>query len=230
MADEKIVSIVVPAFNEESRIKQAIEEIKKVSFKQLGFGMEIIVVNDGSRDRTGEIIKSIKGVRAISYQKNMGKGFAIRKGFNEARGEVIAIQDADLEYNPENIVGLLKELLKGREVVYGSRFLGKPENMSFTFYFGNRVVSVITSLIFGQRITDMETCQKVFKSSLLKKFSLKANGFDIEPELTGNVIRAGVKILEVPIPYTAREKAEKKIKVTDGVKAVLTLLRVRLVG
>ena len=230
MGVKKIVSIVVPAYNEEGSIKQALEELKKVNFKQLGFGREIIVVNDGSRDKTGEIIKSIKGIRAISYSQNRGKGFAIRKGFKEAKGEIIAIQDADLEYNPANIVGLLKELLRGREVVYGSRFLGKPKNMSFTFYFGNRVVSAATSIIFGQRITDMETCQKVFKRSLLKKFSLKANGFDIEPELTGKFIRAGVKILEVPIPYTAREKAEKKINVTDGIKAVLTLLKVRLVG
>ncbi len=223
----KLVSIVMPAFNEESRIRQAVEELKKVSFAKQGFGKEIIVVNDGSTDNTLKVLQGIKGISLISSPKNRGKGFALRQGFARAKGEVIAVQDADLEYAPKNIALLLEQINKGEEVAYGSRFLAKPKNMSFTFYFGNKFLSVLTTVLFGQKITDMETCQKVFSKNALKKLELSANGFDIEPELTGKAIKAGFKIKEIPIPYKAREKAEKKINVMDGIRAAWTLVKVR---
>ena len=159
----EMISIVVPAFNEESRIAQAVYDLKKISFAVCGFKKEIIVINDGSTDKTGEILKKVKGITLISYKKNMGKGYALRKGFGAARGSVVAVQDADLEYDPKDIVLLLGEILKGSDVVFGSRFLGNPKEMSFIFFFGNKVLSTLTTLLFGQRITDMETCQKVFK-------------------------------------------------------------------
>jgi glycosyltransferase involved in cell wall biosynthesis len=228
--EKGIVSIVVPAFNEEARIKQALEEIKKVDFGAEGFGREIIVVNDGSTDKTLEIIKGVSGVRVVSYAKNRGKGFALRSGFAVARGSVIAVQDADLEYPAGNLRLLLRELLRGQDVVYGSRFKGNPSGMSFTFYFGNVLLSLLTSLLFRRRITDMETCQKLFWRRLLDKIELRANGFDIEPELTAKFLKRGFKIKEVPIPYKARRKKEKKISVADGIKAAFVLLWVRLFG
>ncbi len=230
MQEKKLVSIVVPAYNEESRIVQALNEIKKVSFAKQGFAKEIIVINDGSTDRTLEILKKIPAIRLLSHSKNRGKGFSLRQGFKAAAGSVIAIQDADLEYNPKNIETILGQLLKGNNVVYGSRFLGKPENMSFTFYFGNRLLSLWTSLLFGQRITDMETCQKVFRKSALDKIALKANGFDIEPEITARFLKHGFRIKEIPISYQARQKAEKKINVMDGIKAAFILLKIRILG
>ena len=226
MADKKLISIIVPAYNEESRIKQALEQLKKVSFSSIGFAKEIIVVNDGSKDRTEDVLKKVQGIKLISYKQNQGKGFALRQGFAQAKGEVIAVQDADLEYDPDDIVVLLKELLAGQDVVYGSRFFKKPEKMSFTFYFGNKFLSVLTSLLFGQRITDMETCHKVFRKSALQGIELKANGFDIEPELTGKFLKRGLRIKEIPISYQAREKAEKKINVMDGIRAAFTLVKI----
>ncbi|MAG21808.1 MAG: glycosyl transferase [Candidatus Diapherotrites archaeon] len=227
---EKLVSIIVPAYNEESRIAQALEELKQASFAEHGFEKEIIIVNDGSRDNTLGILKKVKGIKLVSYAENRGKGFALRQGFKEAKGSVIAIQDADLEYDPTNISLLLKEILSGHNVVFGSRFKGKPKKMTFTFYFGNKFLSVLTSLLFGQEITDMETCQKVFTKGALDKISLSANGFDIEPELTAKFMKAGHQILELPISYDAREKEEKKIGVSDGIKAAFVLLRIKIFG
>jgi len=230
METKKLFSIVMPAFNEESRIKPALEELKKVSFAKHGFSKEIIVVNDGSTDSTLEVLKGIAGIRLVSYEKNMGKGFAVRAGFEVAKGDVIGIQDADLEYSPADLVMLLGKLLEGREVVYGSRFLGKPKKMSFTFYFGNKFLSFWTSLLFGQKITDMETCQKVFSKKALQGIELKAKGFDIEPELTGKFLKGGHSISEFPISYNARQKAEKKITMADGLKAGIVLFRIWLFG
>ena len=227
---EKIVSIVMPAFNEGGRIQAALSELQKVSFNGLGYGKEIIVVNDGSTDGTEAILKKAKGIRLVSYSKNRGKGFALRQGFAKAKGEVVAIQDADLEYDAGNLVLLLKEILKGEKAVYGSRFMGEISNMSRSHYFGNRFLSFSTSLLFGQSITDMETCQKMLGKSTLDSLMLSADGFDIEPEITARTLMQGITIKEIPIAYTAREKAEKKINILDGLKALFVLLRLRFFG
>ena len=140
------------------------------------------------------------------------------------------IQDADLEYGANDLVRLLKEIVAGESVVYGSRFKGKISNMSTAHILGNRFLSLATSVLFGQKVTDMETCQKMLRKEVLDSLQLKANGFDIEPEITARVLMKGFRIKEIPIAYSARAKAEKKINVFDGVKALLVLLKMRFAG
>lgn len=223
----RLVSIIVPAFNEQDRVRKALQQIKALDLSHLELKKEIVVINDGSTDNTLKILKSTPGIKLISYPKNQGKGFALRKGLKEAKGDIIAVQDADLEYNPKEIKRLVKELLKGHPVVFGSRFLGTPKRMSPLFYFGNKALSFLTTLLFRKRVTDMETCQKVFKREALEGITLQANGFDIEAEITAKFLKKGLDIKELAISYTAREKAEKKISPLDGFKAAWMLLKVR---
>jgi len=225
---EKLLSIVVPAYNEESRIFEALKRMKKLDFSALGYSKEIVVVNDGSKDRTEQILKKERGIRLVSYSKNGGKGFALRKGFAAAKGSVICIQDADLEYEDVAIGRMLQELIAGADVVYGSRFKGNVLGMHFSHLFGNKLLTLATKTLFFSSVSDMETALKMFRAPVLKSLSLKSNSFDFEPEVTAKVLLSGYKIKEVAVKYYGRKKSEKKISWRDGIKALGVLVKCRL--
>jgi glycosyltransferase involved in cell wall biosynthesis len=224
------LSIIIPVFNEEKTI---INLLKKVNSVDYGIPTEIIVVNDGSTDRTHEnllkIKKSIKNINIISYKKNKGKGHAIKQGIKNMSGDIMIIQDADFEYDPNQIPTLIKPIMNGQyKIVYGSRFLGSYENMKFTFLFGNKVLTFITNVLFKSSLTDVETCYKVIHKSVLKELNLESDGFEIEAEITAKILKNGYKIKEIPVTYKARTKeAGKKIKVSDGLRNLLVLIKIR---
>lgn len=228
MEKEKL-SIVVPVYNEEKTIKGVISRINNV---KLPLDKEIILVNDGSEDNTEKeimrICKKNKNIKFISYKKNKGKGYALRLGFKKASGTIIGIQDADLEYDIRDYKKLLRPLLnKDASVVYGNRFHNKKLKKN-SFYFGNRFLSFMTSVIYSKKVTDMETCYKVFRKEILKKINLKSDRFDIEPEMTAKFLKNGHDISEIPIKYNPRTKKQgKKIKAKDGFSALYALIRYR---
>tara|TARA_Y100000310_G_scaffold274290_1_gene290198 strand:+ start:1653 stop:2345 length:693 start_codon:yes stop_codon:yes gene_type:complete len=226
------LSIVMPAYNEEKSIIQILDKVLTV---KIPLEKEIIVVDDGSKDRTVELVQEYKLKKKLGnlsvtvLEKNGGKGTAVRKGFSLATGDIVLIQDADLEYDPEDYIKLLEPILEGKsKVVFGSRFLINHKARYNFYYLGNIFLSFVTRLLYWKNITDMETCYKVFHKDVLGKISLRATRFDLEPEITAKVIRAGFKIIEVPIKYYSRSFEEgKKITWVDGVKAVWYLLRFR---
>lgn len=229
------LSIIIPVFNEEKTISKLIELVKDVKIPNVT--KEIIVVDDGSNDGTVNKINK-KGLVFIQHDKNQGKGAAIGSGIKIATGEYIIIQDADLEYDPKQIKKLTEKVISGEaEVVYGTRLdrlphFGKEEkNLRFMLhFFGNRMLSLITSLLYGAWITDMETCYKLFPTKAGKKFNLKARRFDFEPEITAKLLKAGYKILEVPIETKPRDYDEgKKLRTFhDGSIALYTLVKYRI--
>ena len=222
------LSIIIPVYNEERTVREVVEKVKNL---KLPVQKEIIVVNDGSKDNSQKLLSKIrnKDVILIFHKKNMGKGMAIRTGLKRAKGDIIAIQDADLEYNSSNLNYLIKPIMDGKaEVVYGSRFLKSNKIGSLSFYFANKILSIITSILYLKKITDMETCYKVFNKSVLKNINLKCRRFEFEPEFTAKILKKGYKILELPIDYNPRTKVQgKKIKVKDGIIALWTLLKYR---
>jgi glycosyltransferase involved in cell wall biosynthesis len=230
------LSIVIPAYNEAGTIGQVLE---KVIHAQLPDGVEreIIVVDDCSVDDTGARVDSAMKahpgmpIKYIGLNRNRGKGYAVRTGVMHATGEVIVIQDADLEYDPDDYSALLQPILDGtHKVVYGSRLLNRANHYSYrSFYWGGRLISFVTSLLFGQKITDEPTCYKMFDAALLKSIPLTSNRFGFCPEVTAKVLNRGYRIKELPIHYYPRSKNEgKKIKWSDGIKAIYILIRYRL--
>ncbi len=230
------ISVIVPVYNEEKTILEVIKRIKKIKIKNVS--KEVIVVDDFSTDGTKSILKEIKesSIKIIYHKKNMGKGAAIRTALNHAIGTIIAIQDADLEYNPENIVKLVEPIInRSSEVVYGSRFLGKKlvltgsQKTILPFHWiGNRLLTFITNLLYFDSITDMETGNKIFRKSIINDIKLKARGFDFEPEITAKILKKGCKIKEIPIDFYPRSFEEgKKITWKDGIKAAYYLLKYR---
>jgi glycosyltransferase involved in cell wall biosynthesis len=226
------LSVIIPVYNEESTIGEVIERVLAVSLP--GLEKEIVVVNDGSTDHSREAIDKARlqnqGVMFVHHSLiNLGKGAAVRYGFQMASGDIILIQDADLELNPEEYPHLLQPILEGQaQVVYGSRFLKPNPRISFRTRLGNRLVTWATRLLFGGTITDMETAYKVFKADVIKSVKLKAVRFEIEPEITAQLLRNGYQIHEVPIAYNPRSEEEgKKIRWTDGLEAISTLVKLR---
>ena len=229
----KSLSIIIPIYNEEKTIGPVLKNLFSLN---LPIKKEIIVVDDGSDIETITAVKEIQSknkkenVKLHINKKNMGKGYSIRKGFKEAKGDLIIIQDADLEYDVKDIEKIVQEFLNNseRKVVYGSRFLKRNNKGKILFYFGNRFLSFLTSLLYSNKITDMETCYKCFKKEVIKNIPLKSNGFDIEPEMTAKILRRGIKIKEIPINYYPRSVEDgKKIKIKDGIHAVKILLKYR---
>jgi len=225
------LSIIIPVFNEENTI---IDLLKTVNTVDYTIPTEIIVVNDGSTDKTYEQLLKIKnlieGVEIISYEKNKGKGHAIRQGINNINGDIIIIQDADFEYDPKQIPILIEPIIEGKDkVVYGSRFLGSFKNMKFSFLFGNKFLNFITNLLFRSQLTDIETCYKTIHKDVLRKLNLESDGFEIEAEITAKILKNGYRIKEIPIRYKARTKeAGKKIRIFDGFKNLIILLKIKL--
>ena len=204
----------------------------------MGIEKEIIVVDDDSKDNTFNLLKQQRGIILIKHEKNKGKGGAMRTGLNVANGDIITFQDADLEYDPNDYKYLIKILLEeGLDIVYGSRFLGKKfkligkEKIILPFHWlGNHVLSLVTSTLFGQKITDMETGYKMFRKEVIKNLNLRSNRFEIEPEITAKILKRGYKIKEVPISYNPRNFSEgKKITIKDGLLALFYLIKYRFV-
>lgn len=225
----RMLSVIIPVYNEESTITQVID---KVSAVHLPFEKEIIVVDDGSTDGTATQLSLVEKttIRHFVSPENVGKGSAVRIGLGMARGDVILIQDADLELDPKEYFSLLEPILDGRtDVVYGSRFLHK-NSVKPTRRMANYFLTCVTNLLYRTSLTDMETAYKVFTSEIAKKLTLRAKRFEIEPELTTQFAALGCKIIEVPITYHPRTSTEgKKIRWVDGLKALWTLLRYKFV-
>ncbi len=223
----KRISIIIPAYNEYNTICDVLKKVNEVDY---GIEKEIIVVNDGSTDSTADKVKQLINegypIKLISHQKNCGKGTAIKTGIKNSTGDVVAIQDADLEYNPEEIKFLLEPILNKKSLVaYGSRFL-KPNPVIYKkYYLGNKIISKFISLLFKRKVTDSYTCYKVFHKKALENIVLKSKGFEIEAELTCKFLKKGYDILELPISYSPRTLQQgKKIKFKDAVKGFLTIL------
>jgi glycosyltransferase involved in cell wall biosynthesis len=229
MPDYRRLSVVIPVFNERNTVGEAIRRVREAP---LPIDREIIVIDDGSDDGTRDILNRLRDstVRVISYPNNRGKGAAVRRGIEEAKGDVIVVHDADLEYDPRDLGKLLRPLLEGQaRVVYGSRFTGERRNMFFWHWVGNRFLSLVTNVLYNTTLSDMETCYKMFDAELLRSLRLTANRFEFEPEVTAKVLRLGERIWEVPITYAGRELHEgKKITWRDGIPALKVLVTTRL--
>lgn len=225
------VSILIPVYNELKTLPLILKRVESVNLNNLE--KEIILIDDGSIDGSCEFLKKLPShFKKIFHQKNQGKGAAIKSGLREATGEIILVQDADLEYEPNDYPVLLRPILDRKaEVVYGSRRLLKSnrQHSSFSFYLGGVLLSFLTSLLYGTRITDEPTGYKVFKSRVLRAIKIESDGFDWEPEVTAKILKRGIKIKEVPIRYYPRPPKEgKKINWRDGVSAIWTLFKYRL--
>ena len=219
------LSVVIPVYNEKETLPQILEKVKKVQIPK-----EIIIVDDGSTDGTREFLQGLKedGIKVIFHDKNRGKGAALRTGFKEITGDIVIIQDADLEYDPKEYPKLLEPILDGRaDVVYGSRFLGGPHRVLFFWhYVGNKLLTLFSNMFTNLNLTDMETCYKVFRAEVIKNLDLKSNRFTIEPEITVKVAKAGYRIYETPISYSGRDYKEgKKITWKDAFPAMWAIVK-----
>lgn len=225
----KTVSIIMPVYNEQATIDAAIRKVLEASTP--GWSKQLVIVDDGSTDKTAQVLHHWKkNCSVVFLPKNRGKGAALRLGFKAAYGEIILIQDADLEYSPADYPTLLAPFNELRvQVVYGSRFLGAHLSTMYLYALGNKFVTFVTNIFYNTNITDMETGYKVFRKEVLKMVApLTANRFDFEPEVTAKVLRAGYQIYEVPISYFGRKFSEgKKLTWRDGVAALFTLIRFR---
>jgi glycosyltransferase involved in cell wall biosynthesis len=228
-APDTLLSILVPVYNEEATVAAVIARLCEVRFP---LHREIIVINDGSTDGTRAALDAIPphaDVRTIHAGVNGGKGSAIRLGLQHARGDIVAIQDADLELDPEQLPMLVLPIVAGQTaVVYGSRFLEPRRGAPVATVAANRFLTALTNVLFGARLTDMETCYKVMRADVVRSLDLQANRFDIEPEITARLLRGGHRIVELPVRFEPRSRAAgKKIGWKDGVQAIRTLLRHR---
>ncbi len=223
------VSVVMPVFNERETIGEVLRRLDEVPLD-----LEVIVVDDCSTDGTRELLKELEashGLTVLYHGKNMGKGAAVRKGLQVITGDVVVIQDADLEYLPSEYPILLRPILMGQaDVVYGSRFLGTHRVFYFWHYMGNRFLTFLTNLLYNTMLTDMETCLKMFRAEVIRNLSLRSCGFDIEPEITAKVFKGGWRVYETPVSYFGRSYEEgKKIRWKDGLRAIWALVKYRFV-
>jgi len=223
-----LLSVIVPVYNERVTVAEVIRRIRAVA---VPVDVEVIVVDDGSSDGTDKVLTALADstVRVITHPVNRGKGAAIRTGMASARGDLLLIQDADLEYDPEDWPRLLEPILRGKaRVVYGSRFTGERMNMLPLHWIGNRFLSLMTNLLYSSTMSDMETCYKLFDRQVLEGITIESDKFDFEPEITAKVLRRGFRIYEVPISYAGRELSEgKKITWRDGIGALRALIKYR---
>ena len=225
-----LLSIVIPVYNEK---KTLLEIIKKIDELPNELNRELILVDDGSTDGSREILealKSRKDTKVIFKERNTGKGDSLKVGFKNSSGDYVIVQDADLEYDPNDYLKLLETIKNTQKtVVYGSRFTGNYQDMSTLHYYGNKFLTFFTNLLYGVWLTDMETCYKLFPGNFIRKLELKANRFDFEPEITAKIIKNKYKIIEVPINYFGRTHFEgKKITWKDGFNAIWSLIKYRL--
>lgn len=221
-----ILSVIMPVYNERDTLNEILSRVQAVPVKK-----EIIIVDDGSTDGTRQILKNIKGgnIKVILHERNQGKGAAIRTGLREATGDIVIIQDADLEYDPMDYLKLIPLIQSGEaQVVYGSRTLGSKKRSYHRYYWGGQLITFVANVLYRLKITDEPTCYKMFKKDLIDRIQLDCKGFEFCPEVTAKVARLGYTIHEVPISYHPRSFEQgKKIKWKDGLIAIWTLLKYR---
>lgn len=224
------ITVIIPAYNEEKTIENILSKVQATKIPD-----EILIVDDGSVDKTREILKTLDGVgniRVILHEQNQGKGAAVVTGIQNATGDVLLIQDADLEYDPRDYPAILQPIEEGlAEVVYGSRFLGAPRRTAMFWHMvANKLLTFMTNILYNTILTDMETGYKVFKREVVKDIKIHARRFDFEPEFTAKILKKNIRIYEVPIRFAPRDYSEgKKIKLKDAFMAVWTLLKYRFV-
>lgn len=231
----KKVSVLMPVFNEVKTLTQVLDSVSSANY--CGLDKEIVLVDDGSTDGTRDLLASLDtgkySARVFFHEKNQGKGAALRTAQGHAEGDIILIQDADLEYSPKEYPNLLQPILEGHaDVVYGSRLSGGSVTRAFNFthYLGNKFLTLLTNILYNCTITDMETCYKVFKAPVFQKVTIRSNRFDFEPEITAKILKQGVRIYELPISYYGRDYSEgKKITWVDGFGAIWALIKFRFV-
>jgi glycosyltransferase involved in cell wall biosynthesis len=229
--DRVRLSVVVPIYNEVGTVEQLLRKVREVPL-----WLEVIAVDDGSTDGTRDLLPKLEGTlidRLVMHEQNRGKGAALRTGFQHATGDVVVVQDADMEYNPREFPMLLQPILAGRaDAVYGSRFLGGPHRVLFFWHsIGNRFLTLLSNMFTDVNLTDMETCYKMIRTELLHTLPLSADRFGIEPELTARLAQARARIYELPISYDGRSYAEgKKIGWKDGVSALWCIVRYNMLG
>lgn len=226
------VTILIPVFNEVNTLEALLQKVEEAPF--CGLEKEIILIDDFSTDGTREILEKLKDKYQIFYHdKNMGKGAALRTGFEHMSGDIVVIQDADLEYDPNDYDSLIQLILDGKaDVAYGSRLSGGKPSRSFMFthLLGNKLLTLITNVLYNTTLTDMETCYKAFKTEFIKGIEIKSDRFDFEPEITAKVLKRGARLYELPISYYGREYEEgKKITWKDGLHAIWALVKFRFV-
>jgi glycosyltransferase involved in cell wall biosynthesis len=229
------MSVIIAAYNEEATIEEIIIRVRKVLVPDIE--KEIVVVDDGSKDKTREILKKIEGIRVFFHERNLGKGGALKPGIANATGDVIILQDADLEYSPEDYPALIIPILNDKvDLVlgsrfhsYGPRFFTKNGDPFFSHYIGNKMIIGLTNFLYGQKITDYEGCYKAFTRDLARQVAVTSNGFEFDNELVCKSLRLGYKIAEIPIHYHPRLYAEgKKIKWTDGIRMLWAIIKWRV--
>jgi glycosyltransferase involved in cell wall biosynthesis len=224
-----MISVVIPVYNEVKTIKEIVARVQSVALDK-----EIVIVDDGSSDGTREVLNDLKnteGITVLFHDRNQGKGAALRTAFKQVKGDIVILQDADLEYDPNEYGKLIRPILEGKaDAVYGSRFLGGPHRvLLFWHYLGNKILTLFSNMLTNLNLTDMETCYKVFKASLLKEFSVESNRFGVEPEITTKLAKLKCRIYEVDISYSGRDYTEgKKINWKDGIAAFYWILKYTL--
>lgn len=235
--DDLLLSVVIPVFNEKNTIRDILTEVRSSPLRK-----EIIVVDDASQDGTGDILRQISrqwaaeddgwnSLKVFYQERNQGKGAALRLGFERVRGDIVIIQDADMEYNPREYIRLIRPIVDGKaDVVYGSRFIGETHRvLYFWHYIGNHILTTLSNVFTDLNLTDMESCYKVFRREILDKIDIEEQRFGFEPEITAKVARMGCKIYEVPISYSGRDYSEgKKIGWKDGLRAVYCIFKYNL--
>jgi len=223
------ISVVIPVFNERETLAEIVSRVRRALEDR---DAEVVVVDDGSTDGTRDVLRSLSGVRVIEHDRNQGKGAALRTGFAAATGEVVIVQDADLEYDPRDYSKLLEPIEDGRaDVVFGSRFLGGPHRvLLFWHYMANKLLTWLSNILTNLNLSDMETGYKVFRRSVLEKIHIRSDRFNFEPEITAKVAKSRCRVYEVPISYSGRTYDEgKKIGARDGLAALWAILKYRFI-
>lgn len=217
-----LISVIIPIYNEQDTIGEVLSRVLSL---QNELSLEIVVIDDGSIDDTVKVIRKYPNILLIKHEKNFGKGAAIITGMNKSRGEIVIIQDADLEYLPKDIPKIINPIINGEaDVVFGSRFLGKIDGMSYSHFLGNKILSIVAQILYKSNITDIMTGYKAMTRNVVNNLDLKEKGFEVEIEMTSNILKKGYRLIEVPISYRYRTSGKSKITFLDGLNSLIYLI------